>query len=164
MVMYSELITLELKLYELDILQEILSSRLCEWKKALEKVESGDESLIDLIDCDSEQDAEYEIDSCGKLSGKVGLAQRRHERNVVEFIDEQQAFRVEETIELYRLIGCGFDQVLYVFKTRHGSHLIYETMEALLLAFSDGKESRLRFECSREVDHFLSYWRPSEKS
>lgn len=162
--MFNETITLELKLYELDILQEVLSARIYDWKKAVEKVERGDESLIDLIDCDSEQDAEYEIDVYEKLSGKVGLAQRRHERNIVEFIDEQQVYRIEESVELYRIRGCGIDQVVYVFKTKHGSHLIYETMDAFLSAFTESKESRLRFECASEVAHYLSYWRPGQNS
>lgn len=160
--MYNETESFELKLYELDVLQEVLAARVREWRDALRKVDDGDESLVDLIDSDSGPDAEYEVEAYEKLAGRLGLAQRRHDRNSIEFIDEQQVYRPEQIVELFRIRGCGIDQVIYVFKSRHGVYFIYETLEALLTAFSTDKESKMRFECSKEVTHFLSYWRPRQ--
>jgi len=155
--MHTRTINIELKMYELDILKEILDERIIASRDALNKSEQGE----DLFDkCDSELDVEYNIENYERLSGLVSLTQRKNNRNCVEFIDQQELYRPEQMVELFRVRGCGIDQIFYVFTTRHGVKLVYENLCTLISSFAKNKESKLRFECSREVEHFLSYWNP----
>ena len=88
-------VALELGFAEVDVLHEILSDRIEEWKLALDKVNEGKSSLIDLVECDTEVDVEYQLELCERLLKHFTELQASNGLNDVEFIDETQIYRPE---------------------------------------------------------------------
>ena len=152
-------VALELGFAEVDVLHEILSDRIEEWKLALRKVNEGEASLMDLIECDNEVDAEYQLEIYQKLRKRFSDVQASNGLNDVEFIDETQIYRPEQSVEMLRVRNNrGIDQLVYLFVSRHGVFFLYRSLEELMDFFVKDKESKLRFECRKEFDHFLNYW------
>jgi len=158
--MFDENTKLELKLFELDLIRESIEERIQAWERVLRENEAGEQSLLETIDCISEIDAEFLLESYRSIAGKLRLAQGRHDRNDVKHIDETQLFRPEQTVELLQVRYVGVDRIFYVFQARHGHYLIYDSLEALINAFLNDRESKVRFETYKEVELYLAYWKP----
>lgn len=153
-------VTLELGFAEVDVLHEILSDRIEEWELALKKVNEGEASLIDLMECDTEVDVEYQLELYQKLRRRFSEVQVSNGFNDVEFIEETHIYRPEQSVETLRVRNNnGVDQLVYLFVSRHGVFYLYPSLEELMDFFLKDKESKLRFECRKEFDHFLNYWR-----
>ncbi|MFC5049776.1 hypothetical protein ACFPK9_04005 [Rubritalea spongiae] len=151
---------LELKLEELDLMSELLQERIEEWERALREVGRGEASLNELIDCDSEVDAEYQLEVYRQLENRLGTLQQVNRRNTVEFIDETSLYRPEQSVELLRVRDkYGVDSIVDALESRHGVYFLYTDLESLVDSFVQGKDSVLRFECRKELELFLNYWK-----
>lgn len=71
-------------------------------------------------------------------------------------------FRNSQRVECVRLLGHRTTKVVFVFHTRHGSHFVYEQMEALVQHFIDDSEPEHRFESEAELEWFLKFWDVAE--
>jgi hypothetical protein len=157
--MSQKAVQLELKVEELELLSELLSERVEEWSRALNLVGEEDVSLLELIDCESEIDAEYQLEVYRCLKRRLSELQQKHGRTTLEFIDETSIYRPEQIVELFRVRDkYGVDSVVYLYESRHGVFFLYDDLEGLVDSFVKGKDSELRFECRRELELYLRYW------
>lgn len=158
--MSKNIAKLDLKLEELELLGELLDERVNEWRNALNAVGQGDGSLTEFIDCDSEIDAEYQLEIYRQMKQRLGRLQQENGRNTLEFIDETTMYRPEQSVELFRVRDkYGIDRMVYLYESRHGVFFLYPDLEAFVDSFVHGKDSELRFECRKEVELFLWYWK-----
>ncbi|MFD2160375.1 hypothetical protein ACFSW8_15840 [Rubritalea tangerina] len=157
--MSKKAVQLELQLEELELLNELLSERVEEWSRALNRVGEEDVSLLELIECESELDAEYQLEIYRRLKSRLMELQHVHGRKSLEFIDSTAIYRPEQSVELFRIRDkYGLDSVVYLYESRHGVFFLYDNLEGFVDSFVKGKDSELRFECRKELELYLRYW------
>jgi hypothetical protein len=152
-------VAIELSYAELEVLKEIMEESVAVLQKGLREVEAGKLSIGECGEFDYDADADFHLDLQAKVEQKLTNIQHELDRNDVKFIQQDHVFRIEERVKVYQVSNRQFDQLAFVHETRHGVHLLYIDIEALIKSYTDGEESKLRFECEKEAEFYLLYWK-----
>jgi len=142
---------------ELEIIYDLLENANSELRKCYSKYSEG-ESLVEQTNYDTEDDVEYMLGLYSKLQKKIHFTQGSLQRNEVQFMDQDNIFKPEEEVYIYRVRGARIDKMVYLHYTCHGVFYFYDQIENLIRFFTEGKESAISYSSEIEMVHFLTYW------
>ncbi len=156
-VMDVKTLKLSIPLTSLDMLQEVVSNQIKTLRGNTELYQSGELSLGDFGNYDTNMDLEFHTTVLKDLEKRIKSTQYDNERNEVEYLQQHAAFRPDEFIECVRLSKRDTTRVVYIFHSRHGVLFFCSELIELIGVFTQGKDPNRRFGCRAELEVFLSY-------